>query len=114
MLNESYDLFSKIDVEQSLQAEVQPLISFDLSTKTMLKFDVLLGEIVNMFKANKVEGVNLVENTKLCGTNKSLRLKFQRYCPNVWTLGLSVASFLPANRAIYRQACRVYTRSAVS
>lgn len=40
-LSESYDLFSKVDVECSISRDIQPLISFDLETKMMIKFDSL-------------------------------------------------------------------------
>ena len=46
ILEESYDLFNKIDIENSLNSEIQPLISFDLSTKTMIKFDNLIQLLI--------------------------------------------------------------------
>lgn len=67
VLKESYDLFSKLDVEHSLRAEVQPLISFDLSTKTMIKFESIVGLVVHMFTCSSapVAAVRLsVEGTE--------------------------------------------------
>jgi len=46
ILEESYDLFNKTDIENSLNSEIQPLISFDLSTKTMIKFDNLIQLLI--------------------------------------------------------------------
>ena len=46
VLTEAYDLFARADIEASATAEVAPLISFDLTIKTLVKFDSLVGTAV--------------------------------------------------------------------
>ena len=60
VLTESYDLFSKIDIEHSMKAEVEPLVSFDLSTKTLIKFDSILDVVRASMKINQPIEVNQI------------------------------------------------------